>query len=95
MTRHELTAVVKLMFSPKLIGTTQELIAAHQKKALADCDAELVTDLGNALKEIAKLKKLKLEAGAAEAETATIEEAATLPATNEAEPEGGRRRSRS
>lgn len=92
MTRHELTAVVKLMFSPKLIDTTAELIAAHQKKALAEGDAELVTDLGNALKEIAKLKKPKAETSTAPGPPA---ESAILAPNNEAEPEGGRRRSRS
>lgn len=90
MTRHELTAVVKLMFGPKMIATTSDLIEAHQKKANADGDLDLVTELGNARKEIAKLMKPKVEEP-----VAPPAETATLSPSTEPEPEGGRRRSRS
>jgi hypothetical protein len=88
MARNEITSVVKLMLSPKLIGTTAELIGAHQKKALADGDADLVTEFGNARKMIAKLTAPK-HAEAPPAETATDPGTST-----EAPGDSTRRRSR-
>ena len=90
MTRNDVNGVLKLLVSPKLRPSTIRMLGEYQKEAMTAGDAAAVTMYGNAMDAIGKLDKAKPDESAL-----SPGEPATLPANNEAEPEGGRRRSRS